>query len=446
MREDICIVPRDLCTRCGMCAAVCPQNAVILENDGYPKRDPERCIACGIVEQACPGRGVNLPKLTEQITGMPYSWEGGLGTFRDAFVGFASDPNIRSSATSGGIVTALLVHLLDSGVINGAVVVTSDDAHPEKTKAILAKTRSELIASAQSRYVVVPACQPLAELADSDGKYAVVGLPCHVAAYRKYFMKHPALARNVSLIVGLYCGRALEHEATLVILRKLRISLDRIKRIEYRGGEWPGAFRVTTMDGHIMSLNRDIFRYLSKLYCPARCLTCVDYSSELADISVADAWTKEGGQYKYPGGQSLVLARTKRGMEMLSQATVNKAILLQRIPSEEAWRTHEGSVDCRKMGALIRMRSMMARGKQVPDFGKQFFLTIPIGRYLEELLRSSALLMGKFRLSREIVQSVAFWLVKGPPPNTRHGSRRWAEVERLLWKAGNKLGNWWFRW
>jgi len=43
-----------LCTRCGICARICSQNAISLEEGSPPRIDPARCITCMCCAEACP--------------------------------------------------------------------------------------------------------------------------------------------------------------------------------------------------------------------------------------------------------------------------------------------------------------------------------------------------------------------------------------------------------
>ena len=42
-----------VCTQCGVCASVCPEEA-IKENDGIFVIDPELCVKCGLCVEECP--------------------------------------------------------------------------------------------------------------------------------------------------------------------------------------------------------------------------------------------------------------------------------------------------------------------------------------------------------------------------------------------------------
>ena len=49
---------RDLCEACGACAAICPFEAI--EMDDYPQIDAAACMGCGACTKACPTGAMTL--------------------------------------------------------------------------------------------------------------------------------------------------------------------------------------------------------------------------------------------------------------------------------------------------------------------------------------------------------------------------------------------------
>jgi len=343
----VCESNKDLCTRCGMCAGICPEDCFTFDSEGYPRRSLERCTECELCQEVCPGESFNLEFFCQKLFGKAYVFENKMGYFDGAYVGYATDSKLRASATSGGVITALLVCLLEQGEIEGAIVTTFDEKRLD-FKPIIARTRDELLKNAQSKYTIIPLCQIFKELRNAEGTFALVGLPCHIQAFRKLSECDPSLANKISLAIGLYCGRNMERRGTLSLINMLGIPPTEITEIKHRGGEWPGEFQAFTSSGKAYSCRKEIYMYLTRLYYPKRCLLCVDYSSEFADISAGDAWTMENGRWKYPGGQTIVLERTLAGQRALQMAKDNGYINIQRIPAEEAIETHIGSSDPRR--------------------------------------------------------------------------------------------------
>lgn len=58
------------CKKCGICAAVCPKNALAYDEDGHPfLKDPEACSKCGQCELLCPEQAITVPARHEGESG-----------------------------------------------------------------------------------------------------------------------------------------------------------------------------------------------------------------------------------------------------------------------------------------------------------------------------------------------------------------------------------------
>ncbi|MGK7909751.1 MAG: 2-oxoacid:acceptor oxidoreductase family protein [Synechococcus sp.] len=55
-------IDRDLCTRCGLCFARCPDGAIAFDEEGYPIIDYEHCKGCMICWALCPARAIARKK------------------------------------------------------------------------------------------------------------------------------------------------------------------------------------------------------------------------------------------------------------------------------------------------------------------------------------------------------------------------------------------------
>ena len=147
-----------------------------------------------------------------------------------ARMGYAADGNIRANAASGGMVTALLCHMLETGEIDGAWVTRSEIKDGKLGyKTFIATTREELMESSSSVYMYMPLMKHVDMLREFNGKLAVVLVPCQMRAFTAMLEKEPALKEKVVLKLGLYCSGSHSENATLVPLRKKKISLEGAK-------------------------------------------------------------------------------------------------------------------------------------------------------------------------------------------------------------------------
>ena len=134
---------RALCTACGGCGAVCPVGAVTMAENpaGFmvARVDEAVCIDCGLCRRVCP----SVPENMKKTAGSDLLH----GLCLGGFVAYAADETVRLGGQSGGAVTALLCHLVNTGAVDAALVA-GFDAETRRPKAVLAETEAAILASA----------------------------------------------------------------------------------------------------------------------------------------------------------------------------------------------------------------------------------------------------------------------------------------------------------
>jgi coenzyme F420 hydrogenase subunit beta len=345
-----------LCTACGTCIGLCPRGALPSRwdiDEGLAIRvDEERCTRCGICLRACPGREVDLPALTEFFLGR-LSWRsrgpleppalastsgGGVapsprelqlwarreeadfvGVSRGVFAGWASEKSVRWRGSSGGLTTAILLGALETGFVDGVLVTRMDPDHPLQAASYVAVDRQGVLAATGSKYTVTSPNLLLGELMRRKGRFAVVGLPCHIEGLRKAQLAIPQLRRRIVLAVGLFCGTTCTPRGTIVGIRRAGIDPEKVVSIAYRGEGWPGSFRLSLSSGVVRDLPYpDYFDPWFAAHIPPRCLVCPDGTNELADLAVGDAWVERHA----PGngnGASFVVVRSPSAVRLMER-------------------------------------------------------------------------------------------------------------------------------
>ncbi|MCS7131658.1 MAG: NADH-quinone oxidoreductase subunit I [Hadesarchaea archaeon] len=62
------VVDKEMCISCGLCAKVCPTDAITLdEKTGKPRIWLARCIFCGRCAEVCPRKAITMTKEFELI-------------------------------------------------------------------------------------------------------------------------------------------------------------------------------------------------------------------------------------------------------------------------------------------------------------------------------------------------------------------------------------------
>jgi len=323
------VVKRKLCTNCGTCISACPVSAIFIsrkENNFEIQVDEKKCTGCGLCLRVCPGLAVDFQNLSRDLFGKDeqVKYDPYLGHYRNCYLAYSRDENLRFQCSSGGAITALLLDLLEKKVIDGALVTTMDPRDPLVSKPFIAYTKKELIEAKGSKYTPVVLNQCLKEILKSKREnFAVVGLPCHIQGIRKFQEIDPILKKKIKICLGLVCGQEVNFIGTRFILRKLGIEAEEVKEIYYRGDGWPGYMKVVLKNGQIKKIP-----YLSAFkvfnmgfFTPERCFLCPDLTNELADISFGDAWLPKLIARKE--GFNMVITRTKPGQEIFERGSVS---------------------------------------------------------------------------------------------------------------------------
>ncbi len=393
---------RELCTRCGSCAGICPVDAISTDERGFPVLIPDRCVACGRCGAVCPGKKVRFGELAEQVFGGRIEERGFDGRVEKTYVGYATDEQLRSGGAGGGLVTGLLNHLLKTGAVDGCLVTRMNRERPWVAEPFIATTFEELRASQGSRYAIIPMNKLWRELRHRPGRYAAAILPCQTHGFRNLQKTDPALAGKISIAIGLYCGGSLEPTLAPEMLAVRGIPRASIADFKFRGGEWPGQMQAVLKDGRVRPLHCSNYKdgaynYLTSLYMPERCQTCLDGSNEFADVAVSDAWTRdEKGDYKFKA-HSRMLVRTPRGVDLVRQAAEAGAIVLQDVSADPSYRTHK--LQTRRKGSLapLRVDRWRKAGRRVPDYDRGLPDDVTFKERLTERLSSALLGAGKWK-------------------------------------------------
>lgn len=373
---DRIVIRRGLCTGCGTCAGICPTGGVeIAYEDGEPvpvlRGD---CINCEDCYYVCPGEDVPLPALEKRVFGRmrtpsPYD----LGVYKSCVSVCASDEVIQRAGASGGLVTGLLAYALEAGVIDCAVVAGFRSDRPWLPEARLAATRAEIIDAAQSKYTTVPINAILREAVERGyRRIGVAGVPCHIEAIRKMQIRgRPArIAQSITLTIGLFCATEFYLEGVRHLLAEWCgvPDITRVRRLQYRGGAWPGHLVVDREDGTQVSIDRHryVYHFMIPMWKRDRCEMCVDWTAELADLSVGDYWSPQ----MKPGeelGHSTCIIRSDAGAELMAKALKDGAI---KVDGELDPRTVTSGAgfEIKKHAAAFRLRQRQKFGWPTPRF------------------------------------------------------------------------------
>ena len=365
-----------LCTGCGTCVALCPNEAIKLTIDGkkgiyVPELNEEKCNNCGICYKVCPGHGVDSKQLNLEIFGKEPE-DVLIGNYLNCYIGHSTDYNIRYNSSSGGLVTQLLIFALEEGIIDGALVTRMVKDKPLEPEPFIARTKQEIIEASKSKYCPVPVNVALKEILESEegDRFAVVGLPCHIQGIRKAEQVNKKLKEKVILHLGLFCcSYGANFLATEYALQRINIRKESVTRIDYREGDFPpGTMSIKLENGAIKTISHTEFWHaaftpFATWFGPIRCMLCSDQTCELADISIGSEWFPYLAQDNI--NQSLVLVRSELAENNLQNCKRQKKIELIKIYKEDLLK---GMDNYKKNHLKARMSFFKLFGKTIPAY------------------------------------------------------------------------------
>ncbi|MGD2143348.1 MAG: Coenzyme F420 hydrogenase/dehydrogenase, beta subunit C-terminal domain, partial [Anaerolineae bacterium] len=349
------VVEAGLCTHCGTCVGLADGTLrmVVTPSGPIPAAAGQQVRLDPIAYEACPGRGLDYPHICREVFGgLPESWL--MGHHRRVFVGYSRTPSIRRGGASGGVITQTLICLLERGLVDGAVVVLQGQPKPWLAQPVIAQSREEILAASQSVYVPVPVNTVLPDMETFDGRLAYVGLPDQVASLRQLQRLGHRGARRVDYVLGPYFGTSMYFGAIETYLRSNGIgSVDEVVDLKYREGEWPGYLQIRTRHDRVLRAEKFYYNYLIPFYVTRSSLLTADFTNELTDVSVGDAWHP---RYESQGGGfSIVVVRSEKGERLLSAMAHDGAVALEEVSPQDALSMHAHMIDFKKRGTFIRL-------------------------------------------------------------------------------------------
>lgn len=319
MKLVIEITDKRKCTGCACCVNVCPNDAIIMENDGegfsYPSVDKSLCISCSLCEKKCPL--LNSEITERQLENKPIFYSAQL-----------KDKNELSTISSGGAAWALAEYVLNNdGIVYGAAIYNGD-----QVKHIRVTSIEEAQAIKKSKYFQSDIGYSYKRVKGDleQGKLVLfTGVGCQIAGLNSYLGKtYDNLITADVICHGVPSSKvwkAFKEETE--IQRKAEI-VDLNFRDKSRGWQ-NNHYKTTFKNGDVEyqpSVEHPFHRgYLLGLYSRPSCGACTfNLLPRVSDFTFADYWQYDGIKFteNLNKGVSLIAINTKKASSVLKQLDV----------------------------------------------------------------------------------------------------------------------------
>ena len=374
------VVENDLCIGCGTCVQACPSQALTMNwnNHGFlvATSNNNRCDAGGTCIKVCPFNPDPGPDYKNEdglaqifLTDAPQQHHK-IGRYHNIYAGYSK--KFRETSSSGGIATFVYEKLLDKGLINHVVTIGDSELDNTHYQYNIISGKEDLFRISKTRYHPVTLANVLEKIKQLEGKVAISGVGCFIKAIRLAQDKDPILKEKIAFLVGIICGGVKSIFFTDYLASKAGAKQNAFSNPEYRVKD-PTS---TAMDyGFSCTDNRSNTTKLIKmlevgdmwgtgLFKANACDFCDDVTTELADISLGDAWLKP---YNQDGnGHNVIVSRSAIADQILREGVENGELELESLPLEQFLASQQGSFNHRHDGMSTRINFAKRAGAVVP--------------------------------------------------------------------------------
>lgn len=303
---------KNFCTGCELCGSICNVEFGIGEK-GFPQPSlKEKDIP--FCEAVCPASG----KLWNEQSGNIW------GDYKSVCLGWSEHETIRQQASSGGVLTAMSIYLLENGIVDGIIQTRRDATVPYATETVISTTREDVLSCMGSRYSISSPLMEIKQIVEAGKKYCFIGKPCDVYALKAYMRQDKNLAEMMPLTMSFFCAGMPSVDAQKKLLARLESSDEQCADLRYRGDGWPGFATATNKDGGKHQITYDeSWGHILGRDVRKSCRFCIDGIGVFADIACGDAWYIKDGKpdFSEADGRNVVFARSDAGVQFLKDAT-----------------------------------------------------------------------------------------------------------------------------
>ena len=330
------VIDAGRCIQCGTCVAVCPSDSIAIGADDLPVL-AKMCTGCSLCWDFCPRGGLRYEATWTLVDGLenearaaPWKITGAdpgehngngtrpvraVDTVRERYSARSRQP--VAGGQDGGLVSALLIALLDAGEIDGALLARQSETERWKAEPYLATTPEEVRAAAGTIYNQTMGLGYLDRKLLSrrglppDARLAAVGTPCEVqgikAMHARPWHRGSSKVDNVVLTIALLCTKSFNYEKLMVelVAAQRGIPLEAIGRVDVIRGQLvvQDHERTTIIEEPIKNFHGAALK---------GCDECADFLGNAADLSVGSVGSADG--------RSTLLVRSEAGSRALEIA------------------------------------------------------------------------------------------------------------------------------
>lgn len=305
LNNNIITYNHSLCQQCGICKAICPQNAISFVNQTNGLNsitiDINKCILCQKCVKVCPSNKES--SFEDYFKNFP---------FKKYYLAYNNNSQIRRESSSGGVCKTLIIEGLKTGYIDGVYSLKKTDTYPYVEGEFYTRDNiPQYNDIPNSVYHSVMLCTEINKIKECN-RLMIVGTSCQLRALTKV-VKYKC---KELISVCIFCKQQKTLDSTRFLAKIMETKIPESLKFtaSYRGNGWPGIVKINKAK---LSWNRAAqLPFGRRLWTVPGCDICGDsFGLEAgADISLMDPWTIRP---ENEWGETLIIVHSEKGFELL---------------------------------------------------------------------------------------------------------------------------------
>lgn len=375
------VIMNDYCIGCGNCASVTNAPFKMHMNEfGNIVSDPAGDLDASDVRvlNICPFS--DKSKSEDDIVAVFFkdgmNKDPKIGMYLECFAGFVNEGEFRERGSSGGFGKWLGYTLLNEKKIDFFIQVLSNTTNDPKAPLfdyVVTSKKEDIIKGSKSSYYPVTLVDVIKTIKDTDGRYAITGVPCFIKALRLMSIEDETIKKRIRYTVGIVCGGMKSANQSKIIGWQLGVKPENLVAIDFRRKhkDKPASHKIYQVWSNADATER--FKDAGAIYGtdwgsgffkPNACDYCDDVVAETADVSFGDAWLP---QYEAdPRGTSMIIVRNNDILDLLYRYKNEQKITLYSLTPEDAGKAQDGGFRHRREALSFRIGKKAACGKWYP--------------------------------------------------------------------------------
>lgn len=370
------VVKQDLCVGCGACLYSSTQNNLGMKwnKEGFLNPNPD--IPELLSEEnlkVCPFNPFpdKEVRTENEIAGVflkdaPNRHQK-VGRYYNTYVGYSNKYRLTSS--SGGIATYLIDELLNKKIVDA--VITVKEGENSFYEYSVVRSTDELLTTSKTRYFPVTLATVLEQLKNSNERFAVVGIACFIKSIRLLQFYHPELKERIKFTIGIICGGIKSRFFAEYLAGRSGVTYNQFSQPQFRIKDHQSAasdysFGCKDEEGalHTIKMREVGDMWGSGMFKNNACDFCDDVTTELADISLGDAWLNP---YNQDGkGTNVMVTRSKLAEKLINEGITKKELTVEHLDFNQFLSSQQGSFNHRHKALGYRVRLSKKKGLSIP--------------------------------------------------------------------------------